>query len=479
MQTDSLISGLSWFDAVAAATLAAGLIRGRKIGMSGELLPLLKWILVVAAAGFGYHLAGDWMIPALSPEWAHRLSYGAVAAITAGALSGVQRALGNKLVGSDFFGKSEFILGMLAGILQFACIFVLVFSFFNARVPTEKEIADLQAKNQDNFGNTFFNPLKVHHAIVMESLSGRLIRDYLGLVIIQAEAPTSLDFSDTMGKRREKMVSDVMNMSSTNAPKAAPDSNVRFGAAGIATNTPATPRPSAALSFISKSASNAAPSAKSGTNAAPQTESFFSSLLRKLGFSGDKTAPPTNTAAIAKTNNASLPKSASPGQKGSTNAGAPGPAKTATNITISVAASSPAAAVAPEPLTNTAPSSETILEPPAGTNAAPTPSPSTGLTELPATNAAPAAPLTNAPAPTNASPSTPAPFPAVASSESSNNAPAAAVPEQRAAPVFVPSPVLISTNGITISRSKVVKAVKPAKTTNAPAAATNAPVKKP
>ena len=38
---------LSWFDLVALAVLVVGLFRGRKRGMSEELLDVFQWLLIV------------------------------------------------------------------------------------------------------------------------------------------------------------------------------------------------------------------------------------------------------------------------------------------------------------------------------------------------------------------------------------------------------------------------------------------------
>ena len=42
---------VNWFDGVVAGMLIIGLFRGRKHGMSKELLPLLKWVSLVVVCG--------------------------------------------------------------------------------------------------------------------------------------------------------------------------------------------------------------------------------------------------------------------------------------------------------------------------------------------------------------------------------------------------------------------------------------------
>ena len=50
---------VSWFDFVPVILLLVGVLRGRKRGMSEELLDTFKWLLIVVAAGFAYQPLGD------------------------------------------------------------------------------------------------------------------------------------------------------------------------------------------------------------------------------------------------------------------------------------------------------------------------------------------------------------------------------------------------------------------------------------
>src|SRR5471030_961576 len=52
----SIANGLSfgWFDLVFVAVLAFGLFRGRRNGLSRELIPLLQWAALVVVCGLGY-----------------------------------------------------------------------------------------------------------------------------------------------------------------------------------------------------------------------------------------------------------------------------------------------------------------------------------------------------------------------------------------------------------------------------------------
>ena len=50
---------VNWFDAVVVGVLAFGLFRGRRNGMSKEILPLFQWLAVVFVCGLFYSLVAS------------------------------------------------------------------------------------------------------------------------------------------------------------------------------------------------------------------------------------------------------------------------------------------------------------------------------------------------------------------------------------------------------------------------------------
>src|SRR5271168_955504 len=51
-----------WFDVLLVAVLGFGLFRGRKNGMTKEVLPLFHWVATVLVCGLGYEAAGQLII---------------------------------------------------------------------------------------------------------------------------------------------------------------------------------------------------------------------------------------------------------------------------------------------------------------------------------------------------------------------------------------------------------------------------------
>jgi len=100
--------------------------------------------------------------------------------------------LGGKLIGSDVFGKSEYYLGMPAGMLRFICMLITALAILNARLYSSQEIAAAQKFQLDNYGSEFFPSMQSLQATVFEqSIAGPPIRKYLGFLLITPTAPAS------------------------------------------------------------------------------------------------------------------------------------------------------------------------------------------------------------------------------------------------------------------------------------------------
>ena len=67
---------INWFDVVFVAVMGFGLWRGRKNGMSKEVMPLFQWLTLVLASGMGYTL--------FAPTYANSLGTGKAASAMLG-----------------------------------------------------------------------------------------------------------------------------------------------------------------------------------------------------------------------------------------------------------------------------------------------------------------------------------------------------------------------------------------------------------
>ncbi len=180
------------FDLALVGILALGVVAGRKKGMSGELFDLFKWLIVIVACTFLYEQAGGIVAARLhlSQLSAFLLVY--VAMLFAGilALNLVKERVGSKLAGSDFFGRSEYILGMMAGLVRYACILLAGLALLNARYFSPAEVKAMENFQNDVYGSNFFPTWQTAQALVFQdSFSGHWIRENMGFALIKPTKP--------------------------------------------------------------------------------------------------------------------------------------------------------------------------------------------------------------------------------------------------------------------------------------------------
>jgi len=178
----------NWFDVALVIVLVIGAFRGRKRGMSQELIPLLKWITLVLVCGLLYRPVADEIAGAtvLSLLTASIVAYLGLALVIAVVFMVISRQLGGKIIGSDAFGRSEYYLGIGSGILRFACVLVFALSLLNARFYTQEEIAARNRFVQKNYDNDFFPSwFQVQDAVFKDSFAGPRIHEQLDFVLIK------------------------------------------------------------------------------------------------------------------------------------------------------------------------------------------------------------------------------------------------------------------------------------------------------
>ena len=184
---------INLFDALLVVVLAAGIARGRKHGMSEELMGLLTWLAVVFGCALLYQPGGA-LIEQFTSVFSRLSCY--LMAYIAGALlffllfAGIKRGLGGKLLGSDIFGRSEYYLGMGSGLVRFSCILLAALALLNARYFSPTEVRAMENFQNDVYGSNFFPTLHTMQATVFEkSLTGPWIKENLGFLLIKPTQP--------------------------------------------------------------------------------------------------------------------------------------------------------------------------------------------------------------------------------------------------------------------------------------------------
>lgn len=204
----------NWVDLVIATLLVAGLLHGRKRGMSEELLDALKWTFILLAAAFAYEptgklLATSSMFSLLS---CYMAAYLVIALMVILFFAYVRARVGDKLTSADTFGGAEYYLGMMAGAYRYTCIILVAMAFLNARYYTPGEIRAQSNFQQDNFGDIRFPTLgEFQHTVFDKSFTGRLAQNYLYPVLIRPTAPEEKPLGDnSVFRRRNSEVNEIL-----------------------------------------------------------------------------------------------------------------------------------------------------------------------------------------------------------------------------------------------------------------------------
>jgi len=184
---------INGFDLVLIVVLGLGITRGRKLGMSGELVSLLRWLAILFGCAFAYEPVGSTFASTtgiFSKLSAYVIAYIVCALIIVGLSALFKRAMEGRLVGSDFFGRSEYYLGMVSGLIRFSCILPAFLAILNARYYTPQEVRANEKYQNEWYGSNFFPTWQTIQSSVFEkSLTGPFIKNNLSFLLIRPTPP--------------------------------------------------------------------------------------------------------------------------------------------------------------------------------------------------------------------------------------------------------------------------------------------------
>ena len=206
---------ISWVDLLVLAVLGVGIVRGRKRGLSEEILDLLKWLLIIIAGGFLYRQLGDAIY---YKTLASLLTFYIIAYLFIGLLiwmvfSFIKQRFGQKLIEGDVFGRFEFYGGMAAGMVRHACVCLAVMSLLHAPFYSDAEREAHRKHVEYNYGSDFFPTVcKFQDSVFLSSLAGQGTKKYLDFLLIE---PVSGDASplrgdNSMARRNEGKIDAIM-----------------------------------------------------------------------------------------------------------------------------------------------------------------------------------------------------------------------------------------------------------------------------
>ena len=205
----------NWVDLVLLVWLGIGLFRGRKNGMSEELLLVLRWLLIVVVGSLAYRPLGLLLkqyVP-MAILWCYLSAYLITALLISSVVAKIKSAAGEKLVGSDVFGKGEYYFGMAAGVLRFLCMVIAVMALMNSRIYTKAELdasVRLQRKNFESINFPTYG--HIQQDVLFKSMSGRLAREYLPDLLITSVPPEPKRPAETIGRREQRAIDEALGV---------------------------------------------------------------------------------------------------------------------------------------------------------------------------------------------------------------------------------------------------------------------------
>jgi uncharacterized membrane protein required for colicin V production len=201
---------LNWFDLLTAAVIIVGVLRGKKRGMSEELLDVFQWLLIVVIGGLAYKPVGDFIAVhgRIGYLAGHIIGYAMWMVIFILAFALLKKFVGEKLVQSDTFGRMEYYLGMIAGAVRFACILLFAMALLHAPYISPAEKARQVQAQKESFGSISFPTLASLQATVFElSTVGQFVERKFSEQLI--DPVSSSGPAQTIGSQRQQLFEEA------------------------------------------------------------------------------------------------------------------------------------------------------------------------------------------------------------------------------------------------------------------------------
>ncbi|MGV3773331.1 MAG: CvpA family protein [Verrucomicrobiales bacterium] len=184
----------NWFDILTIIILLLGVLRGKKRGMSEELLDLFQWLTIIFVSALLYKPLGQFVSSYTKMDlmWSYILSYLFTFVLLKLLFAAIKRSVGEKLVHADAFGSMEYYLGMLAGAVRFACMLLMALALLHAKYISDAERAMAAKRQADTFGSISFPTLgSLQQTIFYASTTGKFVKRHLHNQLIEATPPGS------------------------------------------------------------------------------------------------------------------------------------------------------------------------------------------------------------------------------------------------------------------------------------------------
>ncbi len=207
----------NYVDVIVLIWLIVGLLRGRKQGMTQELLPVFYWVATFFLAGYLNQPLGGFIRGytggAFNVQWSFLIGYALIAFTLALCFALLKHLLGDKLTGSDLFGRWEYYLGMLAGLVRFAAMLLVLLAFMHSRIVTRAELDDINAqmkKNLEDIHPPRYIYGSIEQAVFYQSFSGKFVQENLSDFLIPTVTPSERPKVESPKKRLQDAIDNSL-----------------------------------------------------------------------------------------------------------------------------------------------------------------------------------------------------------------------------------------------------------------------------
>ena len=198
-------------DLLTLGVLLVGIVRGRKRGLSEEILDTLQWLAIVIVAGCFHRALAGWIghSAMVGRLFDTVVAYLLIALTIKLFFAMIKRRCGEKITESDLFGRFEYYLGMAAGMVRFACIYFFLLNFLHAPYYSPESLAANAKYQEKNFGDIHFPTLgTMQQTVFKESMTGWMADTYLDSILIRSTGSKVSDLRgpNSIAKRREHAI---------------------------------------------------------------------------------------------------------------------------------------------------------------------------------------------------------------------------------------------------------------------------------
>ncbi|MGB0583139.1 MAG: hypothetical protein ACPGVU_25935 [Limisphaerales bacterium] len=183
---------LNMFDALLLGALGWGVYQGKEQGASSTHVSVVQWMVIALPGGLAGAFLGSFLGPMLgSAYWGQLTGYLIWIFIVVGFFAFLNSKGASEWKEADWFGKTEYPLGVLGCMIKYFCIVLTVMSLLNANYYTSEMIRRDREWQIEEFGSALFPSFTMlNNTVFNTSFSGPpLKKTFEGWAILPSAKP--------------------------------------------------------------------------------------------------------------------------------------------------------------------------------------------------------------------------------------------------------------------------------------------------